>query len=93
MLLADGAQIRQHLPLGDLLSQRRQTLRAGLDAAGLGRLDAPAGIRVGDDLAVEFDGRRQFADRCDHMAQAELALHRLGHEQAAVGKPLLLARL
>jgi hypothetical protein len=53
----------------------------------LGRLDPSAGIRIGDDLAVELDGGGQIADCARLGAYPELALHRLGHEQAAVGQP------
>ena len=84
----DRPQVGQHFALGDLSPGRRHALWARDDAAGEHGLHPAAGIRIGNDLAVQFDRRRQFGDAHRLGAHAELALHRLRHEQAAVGQAL-----
>ena len=83
-----GAQVSQYFALGHLAARHRHTLGSGQYAAGLRRLDAAAGIGVGNDLAVEFDGRCQIAVAGRTGADPELTLNRLRHEQAAIGEPL-----
>jgi hypothetical protein len=67
---------------------RRHALRAGNHAAGEHGLYPAAGFRIGNDLAVQFDRGGQFSDAHRLGAQTKLALHRLRHEQAAVGQSL-----
>ena len=85
---ADRSQVDQDFALGDLSSGRRHALWARDDAAGEHGLHPTAGFRIGNNLAIQFDRRRQFGDTHRLGTQAELALHRLRHEQTAVGQPL-----
>jgi hypothetical protein len=85
---ADRAQIGQHLTFDDSSSRHRHAFGAGHDAAGKGGLDPAARIGVRDHLAVELDRRGEIADTGSTGTNFELALHRLGHEQAAVGQAL-----
>jgi hypothetical protein len=80
--------VGQHLALADGLAGVGQAARAGFDAAGVQRLHLAAGVRVHHDLAVQLERARQLGGLGEQRAHAELALRRLGQEDAAVGQAL-----
>ena len=89
---ADRAQIRHHFAPGDFPPRHRHAFGAGDDTARKRRLNPAAGLRVGDDLAVEFDRRGEVGDAYRLCAHTQLTLHRLGDKQATIGQTLRCRR-
>jgi hypothetical protein len=61
---------------------------AGFDAPGLGGLHPAAGIGIGHHAPGQLDHAGELAFRRRRRAHGERALHRLGHEERAVGQAL-----
>jgi hypothetical protein len=74
----------QNLPFDDLLTKHGQPVRASLDPPTLESLHPAAGIRIGDNAAIEFDRAGEFPLEGGPGAQAQLPLGRFRDKDAAV---------